>query len=125
MKRHIFILICLSCTTLYGLSLNSNVKNVEDTTTNVVYGVISPEKTTNKAEIKLNIYPNPVEDIVRITGLEGAYAVKMLDAVGQVIASAKGSSAELVFDLSNKPTGMYLIKIESQGKVFTRKLIKK
>jgi len=123
-KRYIFILICLSCTTLYGLTLNIN-NDAGDTTANVVHIGFSSEKEISKPEIKLSIYPNPVEDVVRITGLEGIYAVKMLDALGQVIASAKGSSAELEFDLSRKPAGMYLIKIESQGKSITRKLIKK
>ena len=125
MKRYIFILICLVCTTLYGITLNVNSNDVRDIVANVVYVDFSFEKEISKPEIKLNIYPNPVEDVVRITGLEGVYAVKMLDALGQVIASAKGSSTELEFDLSRKPAGMYLIKIETQGKSITRKLIKK
>ena len=123
-KRYIIILICLSCTTLYGLTLNIN-NDAGDTTANVVHIGFSSEKEISNPEIKLSIYPNPVENVVRVTGLEGMYTVKMLDALGQVIASAKGSSAELEFDLSRKPAGMYLIKIESQGKSITRKLIKK
>ena len=123
-KRYIIILICLSCTTLYGLTLNIN-NDAGDTTANVVHTGFSSEKEISNPEIKLSIYPNPVENVVRVTGLEGMYTVKMLDALGQVIASAKGSSTELEFDLSRKPAGMYLIKIESQGKSITRKLIKK
>ena len=123
MKRNIFILICLSCTTLYGLTLNKI--NFRDTTENVVYARFSSDAASFRPEIKLNIFPNPIEDVVRITGLDGSYSVKMLDALGQVVASAKGSTAELEFDLSRKPAGMYLIKIELQGKSITRKLIKK
>ena len=76
-------------------------------------------------EIKWNIYPNPVVDILRITGLDGCYTIKIVDAVGQIVTSLKGNSSELELDMSAKPSGMYLIRIESQGKSITRKLIKK
>jgi len=78
-----------------------------------------------KSEIKCNIYPNPVVDILYITGLEGTYTVKIVDTVGQVVTVVKGTSTELELDMSGKPAGMYLIKIESQGRSMTRKLIKK
>ena len=96
-----------------------------DTTKNIAYASLFTDHKAANPEIRLNIYPNPVIDIVRITGLEGNYSIKMLDVLGQVVASAKGSSDEQVFDLSKKPTGIYLVKIESQGKSITRKLIKK
>jgi len=95
----LIVWICLSCTTLYGGDV--------------------------KSEIKCNIYPNPVVDILYITGLEGFYTVKIVDTVGQVVTTIKGTSTELELDMSGKPAGMYLIKIESQGKSITRKLIKK
>ena len=78
-----------------------------------------------KPEVKWNIFPNPVTDILYITGLEGFYTIKIVDAVGQIVTSEKGISPELELDMSGKPAGMYLIKIESQGKSITRKLIKK
>jgi hypothetical protein len=105
------------------LTLSISDREARDTTT--AYGDMSSGKEIAKSELKWSIYPNPVVDIVRITGLEGAYTIKMVDAVGQVVASAKGSSAELEFNLSSKPAGIYLIRIESQGKSITRKLIKK
>jgi len=98
-KKFLVIWICLSCATLYG-------------------GDVKPE-------IKWNIYPNPVVDILYITGLEGFYSIKIVDTVGQVVTSIKGTSPELELDMSGKPAGMYLIKIESQGRSITRKLIKK
>jgi hypothetical protein len=110
---------------LYGLTFSIGDKDAKDATATVAYGDMSSEKVIAKPELKCTIYPNPVMDVVRITGFEGAYTVKMVDAVGQVVASAKGSSDELELDLGGKPAGMYLIKIESQGKSITRKIIKK
>ena len=74
-------------------------------------------------EVKWNFYPNPVEDILYITELEGFYTIKMVDAVGRVVLSIKGTSSEQELDMSGKPAGMYLLKIETQGKSVTRKLI--
>lgn len=75
--------------------------------------------------VKLTVYPNPVTDVVRINGIEEACVVKVVNVLGQVVASATGTSSELVLDLSSKPSGMYLIRIESQGKTTIRKIIKK
>lgn len=83
------------------------------------------KKEITDPSVNLKIYPNPVVDIVRVTGLEGTYTAKIMDVLGQVVVSEKGSSAELELDLSGKPAGMYLIKIEMQGKTIIRKLIKK
>ena len=125
MKRHIFILICLLCTTLYGATLSFNNKDSKDTPTIIAAGVASKQEITEPA-INLEIFPNPVVDVVRVTGLEGVHTVKIMNALGQVVvSSAKGTSTELELDLSGKPAGMYLIKIELQGKSITRKLIKK
>ena len=78
-----------------------------------------------KPEIKWEIYPNPVVDILHIKGLEGFYNIKMMNAVGQVVVSIKGISEEVRIDMNGKPAGMYLLKIESQGKSITRKVVKK
>jgi len=83
------------------------------------------QKEEDKSEVAWNFYPNPVKDILYITGLEGFYTIKMVNAVGRVVVSITGTSSEQELDMSGKSAGMYLLKIESQGKSVTRKLIKK
>ena len=124
MKRYLIVWICLSCATLYGKTLSISNENVKDNTV-VVHNSRAFEKEDVKPEVKWIIYPNPVIDILHITGLEGFYTIKIVDTVGQVVAFVKGISTELDLDMSGNPSGMYLIKIESQGKSITRKLIKK
>jgi len=111
--------------TLYGATLSANYLEVRKHTIAFAYdgGVLDGEDV--KTEIKWNIYPNPVVGMLHITGLEGFYTIKIVDTVGQVVTSIKGTSTELELDMSGKPAGMYLIKIESQGRTLTRKLIKK
>ena len=114
----------MSCTTLYGLTLSINNGDIKGDTV-VVHSSRTFEKEDIKPEVKWIIYPNPVVDILHITGLEGFYTIKIVDTVGQMVTSIKGTSAELDLDMSRNPAGMYLIKIESQGRSITRKLIKK
>ncbi len=76
-------------------------------------------------DVKLVVYPNPVTDVLRVSGLEGSYTVKILDVLGRVVASGKATTPELELSLAGKPSGMYMVRIESQGKSVTRKVIKK
>jgi hypothetical protein len=109
---------------LCGLTLSIGNKDSTGVTA-IVSTTIASEKGMTVPEINLEIYPNPVVDIVHVTGLEGVHTVKIINAVGQVVVLVKGTSTELELDMSGKPSGMYLIKIELQGKYVTRKLIKK
>ena len=105
--------------------MNINHHDVKENANVVAQNSRLFEKEDVKPEITWNIYPNPVTGILHITGLEGHYTIKIVDTVGQIVTSIKGTSSELELDMSGKPAGMYLLKIESQGKSITRKLIKK
>jgi hypothetical protein len=74
--------------------------------------------------IRLNVYPNPATDVVRIDGFEGAYTVKLFNMSSQIVASVRGTSPELTLHIGYLPSGMYLVSIESQGKTLTKKIIK-
>ena len=125
MKKYIILWICLSCTTLYGGTLRDDNKQIRVDTAVAADNHRTSENDVAKPEIPWNIFPNPIEDILHVTGLESTYTIKIIDSVGQLVMSVKGSSAEEELDMSSKPAGLYLIKIESQGKSITRKLIKK
>jgi hypothetical protein len=108
---------------LYGLSQGNSNKN-GDAATNVVSNIVLKKETTGSA-INLEIYPNPVIDVVHVAGLEGKHTITIMNALGQVVVSVKGTSTQQELDLSGKTTGIYLIRIELQEKTITRKLIKK
>ena len=74
---------------------------------------------------QLTVYPNPAtQNEVRIEGLEGAYIVKTIDMSGRVVMSVTGSSPELTLHFGDLPSGMYLIRIESQSQTYIKKIIK-
>jgi len=122
-KRYVTILICLSFTTLYGIP--QNISNKQGDTATMVIPKIALKKEITNPVINLEIYPNPVVDMVYVTGLEGKHTIKIMNALGQVVVSVKGTSSKQELDMSSKPSGMYLIRIELQEKTITRKLIKK
>jgi hypothetical protein len=106
--------------------MTTDINSNDKVNTTTIAAIDKPsEKETAKPEPQWVIFPNPVVDIVRITGLDGSYTIKIVDVVGQVVILVKGSSSEPEIDMSGKPAGIYLIKIEAQGKSITRKLMKK
>ena len=110
---------------MYGVAQKTNYRDERVNVDVVAVNGRTFDKEDIKTEIKWNVFPNPVVDILYITGLEGYYTIKIVDTVGQVVASVNGTSTGVELDMSGKSAGMYLIKIESQGKSVTRKLIKK
>ena len=62
----------------------------------------------NTTTSQLEIYPNPTSGIIHLTDASTPYQV--FDALGQVIISSNSPS----FDLSNHPSGLYLIKMDNR-----------
>lgn len=70
----------------------------------------------------VQIYPNPAEDLVNVS-VEGSNASKVYiySLQGQKIIEESGS--EFTFDTSSWSDGMYVVKIESGGEIYTEKLV--
>jgi len=70
----------------------------------------------------INIFPNPVEDILNIQSEFPVNAI-LANVQGQQILSVKDIKS---IDMSDYPKGMYLLKIQfPDGKIKTEKIIKK
>lgn len=74
---------------------------------------------------KLNIYPNPVQDLVTISNNSVIENLEIFNIIGQIIFSKKYNSNEVQLDFSNYEKGIYLAKIYSESKSITTKIIKK
>ncbi|MDR2038762.1 MAG: T9SS type A sorting domain-containing protein [Bacteroidales bacterium] len=73
---------------------------------------------------QLNIYPNPFDGEIRISGLEGPYVIRIYDLLGRVVVHKKGSAGEEVLDMGRLPSGIYIIRLEAGGTNISRKIIK-
>jgi hypothetical protein len=83
----------------------------------------NPEKSFN-----VKIYPNPAKDILFIenTGNLSSYEFKIYNSVGQIIFRRKSelkNSIEPV-NISNLPSGIYILEVVSDGNRIIKKFIK-
>ena len=102
-----------------------NVNFIVNTDTKTI--ISEPETLTEAPSwqaLHLKIYPNPTTDVLRVSGLEGSYIVKLVNILGQLQYSATGSSSELILNIGHLPSGMYFLRIESNKKATTHKIIK-
>jgi len=79
------------------------------------------------ADEVIAVWPNPVEDVchIRIPNRQG-FEIQLFDAQGRLQLRQRSDADELEIDLSGKPSGLYLLRIVSDGRtVATRKVIRK
>jgi hypothetical protein len=74
---------------------------------------------------QIEIYPNPVVDILLISGLSGPLVAQIYNIQGQLLFTAhtEGNSGEV--DVSDLPGGLYMIMFESGKETVIRKFLKR
>lgn len=80
-----------------------------------------------KSGFNFKTYPNPVSDILSIEMESGNNPIelKIIDLTGKVVRQAQLKGQKSYLDLSELSTGIYVIQIQSEGKVSSSKLIKR
>ena len=71
--------------------------------------------------IAINIYPNPVIDILNINYKEQIKRLQIFTISGQILVTANNTKT---INLQNLTSGLYIIKIETEKGIITKKLIK-
>lgn len=84
--------------------------------------------TKSVDEEKLQIYPNPVNDLLRIEMSSGRSGdlqqLYLFDLQGRMLHSREFShQTELSFEGMNLPGGIYLLQVHSYGGIYSRKVI--
>lgn len=77
------------------------------------------------ANNKFSIYPNPAKDkfeVINSTNEE--FTVKVISTSGNVIINEKKSFNSKSVNISNLPKGIYIVKVSTDSKTVTKKLIK-
>jgi len=70
---------------------------------------------------RVQVYPNPVKDVFKISNAENTNAVEILDTSGKLVKAFKGSEQ---YNVSDLPKGNYIVSIKSNGTTKITKLIK-
>ena len=72
----------------------------------------------------INIIPNPNNGIFTIQGLQDLqYNTIIYSSLGHCVFEKEDLYNDTFLDLTNYPSGIYIIIIESQKKIFTKKII--
>ena len=84
----------------------------------------------NIEQAAVRLYPNPVDDIVRIqfdNVIAEVDRCELIDASGEVIKvfTIGGKTTEQVFNVSDIKPGVYMLKVHTETSVIVKKLIKK
>lgn len=77
-------------------------------------------------ELELNVYPNPFKDNITIS-LEDVdtYEVTLVDISGKIIIHENYTSTNLInLNLNNLSNGQYIITVQNENSLITKKLIK-
>jgi len=74
----------------------------------------------------VSIYPNPTSDGIFTVDLAGGSNadVKVVNSLGGVVYEGESSSMSTI-DISQQPSGLYFVVVNSNGETSTKKLIKK
>lgn len=84
-----------------------------------VHGAMSVEDVT---ETTYNIFPNPVKDVLTITG-ENMSQITVFNALGQLVKSVNCNDYAVQINVNDLQNGMYFVNvIDNQGNVATSKV---
>ena len=74
-------------------------------------GVINPASSLSIDEVALDfqVYPNPIEDVIRLKSQEQINAVEIYSMMGKLITTQQ-ASLNMSIDLSELPVGNYILK---------------
>lgn len=88
------------------------------------YVIVSPDPTgiTDKHMDEWNVYPNPTDGILHISGTDTNVCRYRLYSVDGRLAQ-EGSVSDSVIDISGQVKGMYILKIETKESVLQRTVI--
>ncbi len=71
----------------------------------------------------VNLFPNPSNGIFNLNAVKAGYSLEVTDLTGRTILQQKVAGKTAQLDLNNQANGIYLLKIESDGKTGIRKII--
>jgi hypothetical protein len=118
--------------TYNGLVIGDSVAQAADIFFDYNFPIVTNTATTTVTALGVNqfnnfavtIYPNPARNTITVLSNDLIRNVSLYDLQGRLLSSQKVESEEFVMDISNRSTGIYLLKIETAAGVKTERLIK-
>ncbi len=118
-----------------GNNVYSFINSINDNTTNYFYrlkivdndGRFKYSNTIslgNKPSNSLHIFPNPVKDVLTISGLKQHGTISIFNVEGKLLLQQNVSVQTITMDISSYAKGMYLLQYRNKGEVVNQKIMK-
>jgi len=72
----------------------------------------------------MRIYPNPARENVMVDGLVPGARVTLINATGQIVSKTLVNKNQMQLNLGNLKSGIYLMKVDIDGKSYSSRFIK-
>ena len=66
------------------------------------------------AEVQLNLFPNPANNLITIQSSEGIIAIQLIDMAGKILSSELVGADTHQIDLSNLQAGLYFLNVKTE-----------
>ncbi|PIF47753.1 putative secreted protein (Por secretion system target) [Chryseobacterium sp. 52] len=87
-----------------------NLTSVNSTMTGDVHS--SPLGTTDVTKSKIQIFPNPVSDVIRISGIDNGQTIQIYNVDGRLVRT---DAFDQKIDVSNLSAGIYVLRITTKN----------
>ena len=91
--------------------------------TSACVNISSASIANNELNVKTRIYPNPSAGIFNVDSELNLGTIQVLDVAGQLLHSVEAVKNSTNIDLSNIQSGVYLVKIEREGMIITKRIV--
>ncbi|MBK9478965.1 MAG: T9SS type A sorting domain-containing protein [Bacteroidetes bacterium] len=109
-----------------GLTVTDSIQNKADiyfdynaavSTNTIVVNVLNPLQVKDLKETELQVFPNPVQDILRIVNQHaGALGkIELINANGKVLETKTISTSTYTWNIQHLPAGTYILKGQGWG----------
>jgi hypothetical protein len=88
-------------------------------------GAYEKEKETGVNEVNdtvCEVYPNPVKDVLNVSGCGDSFSYEIVDLTGRTIARGKSFGT---IDVTGLSTGVYFLKLQSADQQACLRFVKK
>jgi hypothetical protein len=75
-------------------------------------------------ESGISLFPNPASENLVIDGLKGTSSIRIMNTVGQLVYSNEIIGSKDVINIHSFQNGIYIVRIEMNGKTVTTKFVK-
>jgi Secretion system C-terminal sorting domain len=80
-------------------------------------------KLNAKAGAVITVFPNPVHDVINITGVQKVTDIQLVDVTGKLVNQWKTSAAAISLPAKNLAPGIYTLRLVASDKTISKKII--